>query len=577
MNTSSSSSSGTLPYVSGLYSPPDSGLLIDLALDANEGPGGFIDLASLISRIGPDVARKYPSAADLDQVLATRWGIDVSRLVVTAGGDEAIDRACRAFLAPGRELILPTPTFEMIARFATLAGATIRTTPWPHGPYPIDAVLGQVNERTAMIAMVSPNNPTGAVASASDLKRLAAAAPRAILLVDLAYAEFADDDLTAAAMEAPNAISIRTFSKCFGLAGLRIGYAMGSESNVRALRAVGSPFPVSSLSLAAAKDAIRQAPAVLPGVVARVRDERAGLSKLLVSLGSTPLPSQGNFVLAEFADADWVWRSLGSLGIGVRRFNPGAGLDRSLRITCPGNASSFDRLCNGLQSALRPQGLLFDVDGVLADVSGSYRRAIVLTADSFGVRLTPRDIDAAKAEGNANNDWVLTHRLLDRRGVSASLSEVTARFESLYHGGDGTPGLSASERLIPERALLERLAARLPLAIVTGRPRADCEFFLDRFGLRDLFRAVVCMEDAPLKPDPAPVRLALKQLGISAAWMIGDTPDDVNAARSAGVIPIGVPPPPPTDEPDGATHAALMRAGAARVLDSLNELEMLLP
>jgi phosphoglycolate phosphatase-like HAD superfamily hydrolase len=84
------------------------------------------------------------------------------------------------------------------------------------------------------------------------------------------------------------------------------------------------------------------------------------------------------------------------------------------------------------------------------------------------------------------------------------------------------------------------------------------------------------MEDAPLKPDPAPVRLALDQFGISAAWMIGDTPDDINAARSAGVIPIGIPPP-PTGEPAGATHDALMRAGAARVLDSLNELETLLP
>jgi HAD superfamily hydrolase (TIGR01548 family) len=426
-----------------------------------------------------------------------------------------------------------------------------------------------------MIAVVSPNNPTGAVASASDLKRLAAAAPGAILLVDVAYAEFADEDLTAAAIEIPNAIAIRTFSKAFGLAGLRVGYAMGAASNMGAVRASGSPFPVSAVSLAAAAEALRMESAVLPSVVARVRDERAALFKLLGSLGSTPLPSQGNFVLAEFADAEWVWRSLGSLGIGIRRFKPGPGLDRSLRITCPGKASSFDRLCKSLRSALRPQGLLFDMDGVLADVSGSYRRAIVLTAESFGVRLSPREIDAGKAEGNANNDWVLTHRLLSRRGVSASLSEVTARFESFYHGGDGTPGLSASERLIPGRALLERLAARLPLAIVTGRPRADCDCFLDRFGLRDLFRAVVCMEDAPLKPDPAPVRLALEQLGISAAWMIGDTPDDANAARSAGVVPIGIPP--PALAPDGAAREALMRAGAARVLDSLNDLETLLP
>ncbi len=578
MSTTYSPSSGALPDVSVVYEPPASGLRIDLALDANEGPVAGVDLAALVARMGAGTTRTYPDAADLERALAVRWGIGPSRVVVTAGGDEAIDRACRAFLAPGRELILPTPTFEMIARYASLAGATIRTTPWlegGRGAYPIDAVLDLVNERTAMIAVVSPNNPTGAVASASDLKRLASAAPGAILLVDVAYAEFADEDLTAAAIEIPNAIAIRTFSKAFGLAGLRVGYAVGSAPNVGVLRASGSPFPVSALSLAAATEALRLESAVLPGVVSRVRDERAALCNVLRSLGSNAYASQGNFVLADFADAEWAWRALGSQGIGVRRFKPGAGLDRSLRITCPGDASSFDRLCKGLRSALRPQGLLFDVDGVLADVSGSYRRAIVLTGESFGVRLTPKDIEGAKAEGNANNDWVLTHRLLDRRGVRASLSEVTARFESLYHGTEGTPGLCESERLIPGRDLLERLAARLPLALVTGRPRADCDRFLERFGLRDLFRAVVCMEDAPLKPDPAPVRLALNALGINSAWMIGDTPDDISAARSAGVVPIGIPP--PAIAPDGTTRVALTRAGAARVLESLTELESLLP
>ncbi len=574
MNTARTNSENGPANAPSLYAPPSTGAPIDLWLDANEGPGERgTDVSRFLSTLGPDVIRRYPNPGGLERTLAVRWNIEASQVLVTAGGDEAIDRACRVFLGPGRELILPTPTFEMIPRYARLAGAAVVTTSWPEGSYPIDDVLRLINERTAMIAVVSPNNPTGDVATASDLQRLAAAAPNAIVLVDLAYAEFAEQDLTAAALALPNAVVIRTFSKAFAMAGLRVGYAIGSAGNIRAMRAAGSPFPVCGLSLAAAEQAAQCAETYLPPIVARVRVERDRLFDLLTDLGARPRRSQGNFVLAEFTDAEWAWHALAGLGIAVRRFPPGAGLEESLRITCPGEERAFDRLCRGLRSALRPQALLFDMDGVLADVSGSYRRAIVLTAESFGVALTPGEISAAKSEGNANNDWVLTRRLLARRDVSASLAEVTDRFESLYHGRHGAPALAATERLIPPRELLERLAARLPLAIVTGRPRADCDCFLDRFELRGLFGAVVCMEDAAIKPDPAPVRLAMAQLGVAAAWMIGDTPDDVASARAAGVVPLGIAPP---GEAEGVERD-LLCAGAARVMVSLHDLESMLP
>jgi HAD superfamily hydrolase (TIGR01548 family) len=431
-----------------------------------------------------------------------------------------------------------------------------------------------MNERTAMIAVVSPNNPTGAVARAGDLQRLSNAAPQAMLLVDLAYGEFADEDLMQAALALPNAVIIRTFSKAFGLAGMRVGYAVGPEANTRAMRAAGSPYPVSGLSLAAAQEALTGAPARLPRSVTRVRGERRRLADLLRELGATPSDSQANFVLAGFGDAEWVWQGLASLGIGVRRFEAGSGLEGSLRITCPGEDAAFARLSTGLWAAMRPQALLFDLDGVIADVSCSYRRAIALTAETFGILVSPDQIAAAKAEGNANNDWVLTHRLVMRAGIAATLEEVTERFELAYQGTGEIPGLQAAESLIPEAGLLERLARHIRLGLVTGRPRRDCERFLLRFGIERLFGAVVCMEDAPLKPDPAPIRLALQRLGITAAWMIGDTPDDLAAARAAGAVPIGISP--PGDDPR-ASETALTQAGAARVLNCLSDLEEMLP
>jgi HAD superfamily hydrolase (TIGR01548 family) len=221
-----------------------------------------------------------------------------------------------------------------------------------------------------------------------------------------------------------------------------------------------------------------------------------------------------------------------------------------------------------LRIVLDPEALLFDMDGVLADVSGSYRRAILETAGSFGEEFSAENVARAKRRLGANNDWVLTQGLLAERGLHIDLEEVTARFQEIYSD------LAAGEKLIPTKALLQRLAARLPLGIVTGRPREDADNFIRRSGIGELFSALVCLEDGPGKPDPAPVNLALRKLGLARAWMVGDTVNDIAAARAASVLPLGVVPP-GESLPDYPPY--LTAAGAGRVLASLGELEEVLP
>lgn len=540
---------------------------IDVFLDGNEGAGPSLDAALDVLRgAGPDVLRRYPDARPLEAKIAARLGVAPARVIVTAGGDDALDRLCRAVLAGGREMVLPVPTFEMLDRFCRLAGGVVREVAWhPGAPFPTGEVVAATGPRTAIVAVVSPNNPTGGAATPSDLSAVseAALAASALVMLDHAYVEFADEDLTAAAVRMPNVVVFRTMSKAWGLAGLRVGYAVGPEPIISWLRAIGSPYAASgpALAIAAARlDAGHEADAF----VARVRRERADLAGLLRSLGARPLPSQGNFVLARLARARWLKDALAGLGISIRDFPGRPALDGFVRITCPGDPVTFDRLCAALPAALAPEAMLLDMDGVVADVSSSYREAIVVAAAAFGVTLHPGEVAAAKAEPGSNNDWVTTRRLLDRHGVEAPLEEVRERFEAAYQGVPGSPGLWARERLAIPRDALARLASRLRLAIVTGRPRADAERFLDHAGVRDLVPVMVCMEDAPPKPDPAPVRLALERLGVSRAWMAGDAPDDMAAARAAGVVPIGVVPP-------GAPSwlaSSLTAAGAARVLSS---------
>jgi phosphoglycolate phosphatase-like HAD superfamily hydrolase len=130
------------------------------------------------------------------------------------------------------------------------------------------------------------------------------------------------------------------------------------------------------------------------------------------------------------------------------------------------------------------------------------------------------------------------------------------------------------ETLLVSKEVLERISTRVKLGVVTGRPNRDALTFLKKHRIAHLFKAIVTMNDGPVKPDPGPIQLACKKLNITRAWMVGDTPDDMRSARSAGVLPIGVVA--PADDPQIAA-SALTRAGAGRVIANISEIEELLP
>jgi len=544
---------------------------LDLDLRGNEG--AVPDEALFEALRGAELLRRYPDAGPLERRLARRLGVDADRVVVTAGGDDALDRICRAVLEPGRRAVLPVPGFEMTTRYARLAGAEVVPVPWPGAAFPRQAVCDAIDADTGLVALTSPNNPTGAVASAEDLDALARACRRvgALLLVDLAYTEFAELDLCPQALALDNTVVVRTVSKAWGLAGLRVGYAVSSPEIAGWLRAAGAPFSVAAPSLALAHAALDQGDGPMEAFVRTVRQGRAELGRALQAAGCTVVPSQANFVFARSPRAAWLADGLAGLGIGVRAFPGSPDLADALRVACPPDAAATARVCAGLAAVATPQAVLFDMDGVLADVSGSYRAAIVQTAAAFGVQVDGADIAATKARGNANNDWVLTRELLAARGIDLPPTTVTEAFEARYQGTKDAPGLWTTETLCVTPAWLAALAGKVRLGVVTGRPRRDARRFLDHFGIAALFQVVVTMEDAPSKPDPAPVLRALEALGIRDAWLVGDTPDDVRAARAAGVVPLGICAPGDTDP------GPLLAAGAARILSVLTELEELLP
>ncbi len=556
------------PTVAGVtgYLVPRHPAPIDLDLTGTELPP--LDPGALAAALADAAGTgwQYPRTTGAEATLALEYGVDPARVMLGAGSDDLLERAFRCMLSAGSEVILTDPTFEMLARYAMLNGATTRSVPWPDDALPTDALIGAVTSATAIIAIVTPNNPTGTTASTLALLEIARRHPSVVVVVDGAYVEFGDDDPLPALAAEPNVLLTRTLSKAWGLPGLRVGFAIGPVTLVAAMRRAGTPYPVATPALEAALAIRATSTPLMRRRVEAIRATRTRMLATAATLGLEPTASDANFICTAIPRAAWLRDGLAGLGIGVRWL---PGMPDRVRMTCPLDDTETRRLESALAAVLLPEALLLDMDGVIANVSTSYRTAIIETAAEFGVTVTAADLTARKAAGNANDDWALTHELIIAGGGEASLSDATQAFEERYQGTPEAPGLRRTESLIGNRDLLVRLAERLPLAIVTGRPRIDAERFLVENSLADLFQVVIAREAGPLKPDPFPVREALRLLGVSRAWMIGDTPDDLRAARAAGVVPIGIIAP---GDAFARTAPALSEAGAARVLTTLEEL-----
>ncbi|KPK03979.1 MAG: hypothetical protein AMS20_09450 [Gemmatimonas sp. SG8_28] len=328
-----------------------------LKLDANEGAYPPRDLASAVAAGGAELLRRYPTIAGLERALACRLRIADERVIATAGAGDALDRACRAFLSPGREVVVPLPSFEMIDRYVRVAWGELTTVPWLTGAFPRDAFLEAAARSPAAIMLVSPNNPTGAALSGDDLAAVARTAPESLIVLDHAYVEYADEDLTALGLEFPNVLVVRTLSKAWGLAGCRVGYAIGTPEVLGALRAAGPSYPLAAPSVAIALEQLARGDDAMHTHIARVRDERRQLREELERLGLRPYPSQANFVLVDCRrDAAPLRAALDEHSVRVRDFPDRSGLERHLRITLPGSAGAFTVLVQALRDVFATNG-----------------------------------------------------------------------------------------------------------------------------------------------------------------------------------------------------------------------------
>lgn len=337
------------------YTPPPRDPRIKLTLDNNEGAPMDASLLGLLRDLDPEQIARYPDQSGLEAQIADDIGISARRVVITNGGDDAIDRVCRAMLNPGDVMLTHAPGFVMIPHWGQLAGAQRRTIDWLDGDFPLDAFVEAIDEPVRLIAMISPCNPTGQVIDADQILTIAQRAKYfgAVVMLDQAYIEFADEDPIETLLGLDNVVIVRTFSKAMGGAGLRVGYSIAPLPIATWLRTVGGPYPVSTPSLLLA-GAIYERRAERIAIIEQTRTNRSILVEWLRSRGMRAIDSHGNFVLAEFDDAADMHAHLLEQGVSVRRFHTGGAIDSYLRITVPAEPFQLNQLLNALGATGAP-------------------------------------------------------------------------------------------------------------------------------------------------------------------------------------------------------------------------------
>ncbi len=310
-----------------------------LKLSSNENPAGPPQSAKdAIKNASMDMHR-YPSTdhADLRAALGARFGLDPKKIICGAGSDEIIAFLCQAYAGVGDEVIYTEHGFGMYKISARAAGATPVKVKERNRVVSTKAILDGVTDKTKLVFIANPANPTGTMVSQARIRDLInGLPPHVILVLDGAYAEFADDyDGGASFVEKhDNVVMTRTFSKLYGLGGLRVGWGYAAQPIIDVLNRVRGPFNLSGPALAGALAAVNDVDFARTAKAENAK-WRSWLAEALAELGVPSDVSKANFILARFASTDEAEACddfLKSKGVIVRRVG-GYGLPYCLRIT----------------------------------------------------------------------------------------------------------------------------------------------------------------------------------------------------------------------------------------------------
>lgn len=296
-----------------------------IILNANEAP--YAPPKQVLRKFEKELKKakynRYPDmqATLLRKALATRYGMDMEEITCGVGSDELLEVTFKAVLEPKDVVLSFSPSFSMYKVFADLALAEFREVVFPADlSFPVEEMLRRIyEEQPKIVLLCSPNNPTGAFLPRAEVIRIVRCTD-ALILLDLAYIDFADEDYTDLAKEFPNLIVFRTFSKAMALPSIRVGYALSCKENIAMINAVKAPYSVTSLSQILARIAMENIDLYKKRIEA-VKQERERVYRTLKAGGFSVYPSKANFLYMELADE--IYEALLQENIYIRRMKQG--------------------------------------------------------------------------------------------------------------------------------------------------------------------------------------------------------------------------------------------------------------
>jgi histidinol-phosphate aminotransferase len=306
-----------------------------LRLDFNENTLACSPaVREVLRRISAGDLTRYPEREPVEAMVAAHLGVAPAQVALTNGVDEAIHVLFEAFLDAGDELLLPVPTYTMYEVYASATDARVITVQAVDDlQFPFEQLRASITPRTKIIAIANPNSPSGSVATRGQIVELARRAPQSIILVDEAYFHFHGESVLDLLETLPNLFVARTFSKAYGLAGLRVGVLVGPHELMRWVRRVLSPYSVNSVALACLPAALNDT-AYLDWYVGEVLAAREEFEAALDAAKVRRWPSHANFILVEIGaqHKEFVGR-MHEAGVLVRDRSNDPGCDGRVRIT----------------------------------------------------------------------------------------------------------------------------------------------------------------------------------------------------------------------------------------------------
>lgn len=522
-----------------------------LKLDSNESDFGCSPrvLETLKSVEAKDL-QYYPYYGEFLEKLAEFHGIKIENLIATAGADESINAIFSTFLHAGQTILTVKPSFAMPKLYAQLNGLNYIEIPYQKKwEFPVEEFLQNI-DGAELIHLTTPNSPTGETISRENIKKIIEKADGKAVLIDETYMNYAKSSSLDLVLQYHNVFVVRSFSKDFGLAGLRLGYVVSNPENIISLRKHLSPYNVSTLTVKAGISALGDFE-FFENVKKEMEASKSVLKQGLEGLGAKVYPSETNFLCVDFGTkAEFVYKKLLANKIKVKYFGEkGVSaelLENTFRIGVP-KLENTQKLLKALE--IKPT-IAFDMDGVLINTSKSYRLAIKKTVENFSKQeISFEQIQEAKNLGGLNNDWDLTEFLIRNCFASAGNCPPTRQsivevFQELYW--DSGNGLINDEECLVDEEFIKNLSKDYNLAVFTGRPRAEAIFTLEKNNIKDYFFPIITMDDLPLdeqKPSPLGLEVIKEKIMTDKIYYLGDTQDDMKCAKSACVEGIGVLPP----------------------------------